>query len=263
MIRGMITVFVLICLSSVSLAQEKDIIFKGKGVVVTKEDFEYKKNHLPPGFTTTDEEIRKVVLMNRLFSLEAEKKWGKDPDFNTELEKSIEMFMAAKYRKYIIDQIDVSDKVLKSYFLANQDQFAVPAMYNFKIIVTFSSHVAESIVEDIKNSVDSFENYAKKMSLDASTAEKGGDVGWVEKSKLPPIFAEKLSLCRKGEIAEPFNFRGQWIIFHLLDKKDSQPIQFDERVKKSIREKLLNRKVAKIVQENFEKLLKEYSISPQ
>ena len=264
MIRFMISVFMVLSILSVVMAQENnnaDIIFKGKGFVITKDDVEYKKKNLPQGFTTTEEEIRRVVLMNRLFSLEADKKWNNDSRFNTELEKEIEAFKASKYRRYLIDQIDVSDKVLESYFIANPDQFYVPEKYNFKIITTSSLSIADSIVKDIKENKDTFDNYAKKMSLDTASGERGGDVGWVDKDKLPPIFVEKLSGCPKNEVCGPFEFNGQWVIFYLMNKTEAVPGKFDDKVKRDIREKLLNNKTIGVIQSNFEKLTKEYSIT--
>jgi peptidyl-prolyl cis-trans isomerase SurA len=64
----------------------------------------------------------------------------------------------------------------------------------------------------------SFEALARQVSA-SSTASRGGDLGWVQASKLPPELVSALERLRPGEISEPLRSPVGFFIFQLRDRR--------------------------------------------
>jgi peptidyl-prolyl cis-trans isomerase SurA len=64
----------------------------------------------------------------------------------------------------------------------------------------------------------SFEALARQVSA-ASTAQRGGDVGWVPASTIPPELAGTLDRLRPGEITQPLRSPVGFFIFQLRDRR--------------------------------------------
>jgi peptidyl-prolyl cis-trans isomerase SurA len=69
----------------------------------------------------------------------------------------------------------------------------------------------------IKN--NDFSSYARKYSLDTSSAIKGGSLGWIEKKIVVPEFGSIMTNLKIGEISEPFKTQYGWHILRLEDKR--------------------------------------------
>jgi len=64
----------------------------------------------------------------------------------------------------------------------------------------------------------SFDALARQVSA-ASTARRGGDLGWVQASKLPRELVEALERLRPGDISQPLRSQVGFFIFHLRDRR--------------------------------------------
>ncbi len=67
----------------------------------------------------------------------------------------------------------------------------------------------------------SFDALARQVSA-ASTARNGGDLGWVQASKLPSELADRLDQLRPGEVSEPMRTQVGFFIFQLRDRRLSK-----------------------------------------
>jgi peptidyl-prolyl cis-trans isomerase SurA len=105
---------------------------------------------------------------------------------------------------------------------------------------------------------ENFESLAKQFSDDKSSSSKGG--------MLPPFTGGQLgsqqfedmafSLDKKNQISEPFKTDFGWHIIKLIDKKGVQPfeevkMEFENKVKRDSRSKLINSALAKQLDERY------------
>ncbi|MEH6888895.1 peptidylprolyl isomerase PrsA [Bacillus sp. JJ864] len=96
----------------------------------------------------------------------------------------------------------------------------------------------EQTANDIKrqlNSGASFEELAKKYSVDMVSKENGGDLGYFSPGKMVPEFEDAAYKLNVGEVSEPVKSTKGYHIIKLTDKKELKP--YDE-VKDSIRKTL-------------------------
>ena len=84
---------------------------------------------------------------------------------------------------------------------------------------------------------------AVRYSTDASSASKGGDLGWLKVADLPEFFRDVLEGLHGGEISpvlrEPSGFR----IVKLIERETTRPYEFDE-VRDELRQLLEQEKVS-------------------
>ncbi|MGI9450130.1 MAG: peptidylprolyl isomerase [Geminicoccaceae bacterium] len=64
----------------------------------------------------------------------------------------------------------------------------------------------------------SFDALARQVSA-SSTARRGGDLGWLQASKLPPELVGTLERLRSGDISEPLRSPAGFFIFQLRDRR--------------------------------------------
>lgn len=104
-----------------------------------------------------------------------------------------------------------------------------------------------------------FESAVEEYSR-ASSAERGGDVGWVTPESLPPEMATALRSLRPGEIAAPIDMPGGVTILKLVDRRDgatgeSDPA--DPALRAQIRRDLIALQVNRLAQGLLQELRRD------
>ena len=64
-----------------------------------------------------------------------------------------------------------------------------------------------------------FMTLARKHSQESSTAQKGGDIGWITKSSVMPAFYEKVAALKVGELSPPFKTELGWHVVQVLGRR--------------------------------------------
>ena len=102
-----------------------------------------------------------------------------------------------------------------------------------------------NLYEQLKSGKD-FALMAKQYSLDAASAVKGGDLGWVTPDELVPAFAEAMNALPLKTISKPVKSQFGWHLIEVLERKtedDSKSFQ-----QQQVRQYLQQRKFAEAVQ---------------
>ena len=102
-----------------------------------------------------------------------------------------------------------------------------------------------NLYEQLKSGKD-FSVMAKKYSLDAASAVKGGDLGWVSGDELVPAFAKAMNELPLHTISKPVKTVFGWHLIEVLERKtidDSKSFQRSE-----VRRFLQQRKFSEAVQ---------------
>lgn len=71
----------------------------------------------------------------------------------------------------------------------------------------------------------SFEQLARRHSVDQGTAADGGDLGWFGPGEMAPAFQEVVETLEPGQISEPFRTPNGWHIVELLDQRERTDVE--------------------------------------
>ena len=96
-------------------------------------------------------------------------------------------------------------------------------------ILLKTGHISDQKIKDKLDHIRSqiikgadFAKTAKQKSEETSTAEKGGDLGWINKKSVLPEFYSKIINLPLGEISEPFKTQLGWHLVQVLEKRSHE-----------------------------------------
>ena len=131
---------------------------------------------------------------------------------------------------YIEPKIYVTDSEIENnYAVLFNNLLSETVMYKLAEITIFTSeHANEQTTAALLNELvqkiqegKEFSVLAKQFSQ-SSTAEKGGDIGWVYKNNLSPQILEKVVHLQAGEVSTPVIMPNMVQILKLIDKKNKK-----------------------------------------
>jgi peptidyl-prolyl cis-trans isomerase D len=138
----------------------------------------------------------------------------------------------------VASQVQVTPGDLQSYYRDHQDQYRVPEQVNVRHILIKAPlpgpdgkvddnalKAAKAKADDVLNKVKAggnFADLAKKFSDDTVSAEKGGDLGWINRGQTVPEFEKAAFSLKKGETSGLIQSSYGFHIIQLIDKHDAQ-----------------------------------------
>ena len=102
-----------------------------------------------------------------------------------------------------------------------------------------------NLYQQLKSGKD-FALMAKQYSLDAASAVKGGDLGWVVPDELVPSFAETMNALPLHTVSKPVKSPFGWHLIEVLERKTVDDSQMYKR--QQVRQLLQQRKFTEAVQ---------------
>ena len=137
----------------------------------------------------------------------------------------------------VASQVQVTPADLQSYYRDHQDQYRVPEQVNVRHIliktplpgpdgkvddnaVKAAKTKAENVLKQVQAG-GNFADLAKKNSDDTVSAEKGGDLGWINRGQTVPEFEKAAFSLKKGETSGLIQSSYGFHIIQLLDKHDA------------------------------------------
>lgn len=163
------------------------------------------------------------------------------------------------------NEVKVRDKEVSKYYeLHKDDEFTnkesflsrhilISAPSEDEAALQKAGEKAEMIYRQLKKYPDKFSEFAEQYSDDPGSAQKGGDLGWVEKGTFVSEFENAVENLEKNEISKPFQSSFGFHIVELLDTKGESVQPFDEvkqEIENTIRlnkaKRRLNNKVARM-----------------
>ena len=120
----------------------------------------------------------------------------------------------------------------------------------------------DSIYQALKNGAN-FEELARKLSQDATSARRGGVVGWVAKNQLVKEFEEAAFALQPGEMSQPVLSPYGWHIIMMKERKEFEPFDFHKESilkyleQRGIRNSISDRKIEEMVKNSSGTLTKE------
>ena len=103
----------------------------------------------------------------------------------------------------VFSKIEISESRIKEYYQENLDSFnAKEGEIRISHILVATEEAALGIIDNLKSGSD-FNEIAKSMSLDTTSAVNGGELGFVTKGQMVKEFEDAAFTLKVGEISEP------------------------------------------------------------
>ncbi|MCX8065950.1 MAG: peptidylprolyl isomerase [Candidatus Hydrogenedentes bacterium] len=206
-------------------------------------------------YTATDGEVKKemdeqVTILKEVLKSEGKK----EPTFEDVLklrgdtpesfkERTRKNVILEKVKKAIAEEkkISVSDSEIKQFYEQNPQLFLKPTRIHLQHIFKQPKPNAKmadekawsDTLKEVEKALariragESFEAVARSVS-DASDRDKGGDMGWMPVSGLPPFYAEAVVKLQKGEVSVPIKSNLGWHLIKVVDKESEEKISLEE-----------------------------------
>lgn len=142
--------------------------------------------------------------------------------------------------KIVSKAVIVTEKEIRDYFERYKANFAKPEEIKASHIVLRTEVEAKAILSQLKAGAD-FAELARKESIDPTTKEKGGDLGFFSRGKMIPAFEEAAFALEAGEFSEVVETPYGYHIIKVDEKKPAQEPNL-ELVREEIRKTLTEQK---------------------
>jgi peptidyl-prolyl cis-trans isomerase C len=189
-------------------------------------------------------QIKDEVIAREIFIQEAEKRGlAATDDYKAQMELARQTILIRQLFADFQKNSPVSEADLK----AEYDKFAAAnggKEFKARHILVEKEAEAKGVMDSLKKG-QKFEDLAKKLSKDAGSGAKGGDLDWANPSNYVPEFAEALLKLNKGQTsAAPVKSQFGYHIIRVDDVRTAQLPKFEE-VKPQISQQLTQQKLAK------------------
>ncbi|MDR3162918.1 MAG: peptidylprolyl isomerase [Helicobacteraceae bacterium] len=211
----------------------------------------------------SDEDKKKVldeVIDRRLLSQQARKDGIEgNADYKIALEMAKENLAVNLWIKNMLDALSVSDKEAKAFYNDNKARFQEQPeqVHALHILLDESSEArAKEIIKELNGKKASaretaFREIAKSSSIDASSAQNGGDLGYFQHKQMVKEFSDAAFALKKGELSkQPVKSNFGYHIIYLVDKRPAGVVPYEnvaEQMKNAAKMKKLETKIEQIV----------------
>jgi len=208
------------------------VLAEVNGEKITTEDFKAEAVSISPyaaqalADPKTREKFLDSLISKRLFVQDALKKgYDKDPELVKALNQTKETLLTREYlKKEVVEKSTATDKDIKDFFDKNKADMGSVRL----------SHIlvkTEAEARSVKAKLDAgepFAKLAKQYSQDASTKDKGGDLGYVEWSQLGSQSLKDAAFkLHPGDVGGIVQSSNGYHVVKVTDKKPAKDAQFD------------------------------------
>lgn len=130
--------------------------------------------------------------------------------------------LAAAYMEKRLRAV-VTDEAIKRIYERQSDVTRLGDEVRARQIVVATGEEAEAVLSALKAGA-AFEDLARQLSLDRSTAGLGGDLGYFSKDMMTPELTRAAFSTPVGEIAPPFQTEFGWHILEVLDRRPTKGV---------------------------------------
>jgi len=188
--------------------------------------------------------IDQLALQVVIAQVAIKKGLDKTPEVADQIEVMKQSVLANAYVQDFIKTNQVTDDMVKAEY-ARIKATITGTEYKASHILVEKESEAGDIIAKLKKDPKVFEKLAMERSKDPGSKAKGGDLGWVDLSRMVPEFSAALSKLEKGSFTqEPVKTR---FGYHVIRLDDSKPIEAPpmEEVKPQLSQQLQQQAVKK------------------
>lgn len=171
-----------------------------------------------------------------------EQKWDERPEVQAKLERARDTALVESWLQSIADpppDYPGADEI-KAAYEARKAALATPRQYRLAQIfiacpkgaVPAAEQKARAKLAAVKKRLASpdedFATIARRESEDATTADKGGEIGWLSDAQIQPDLRPPVMRLLKHEVGEPVRLHDGWHILKCLDRREARTPSLDE-----------------------------------
>ncbi|MEH7380090.1 peptidyl-prolyl cis-trans isomerase [Bacillus sp. JJ1533] len=123
----------------------------------------------------------------------------------------------------------ISEEEMKHFFDENKHLYEIPKSYHLSHIVVKTKEAAEQVRDELKNG-SSFAALAMEKSTDEFSANRGGELGFVNKENgyAPESYLDVANHLKPNEWSEPIEVEGGFAVIILHEVIDAVTYSFDD-----------------------------------
>ncbi|KPP99019.1 SurA N-terminal domain-containing protein [Marinobacter sp. HL-58] len=148
-------------------------------------------------------------------------------------------------REALAESVDVTDEQLQEFYEERSSELAKEERRASHILIEDGADADETMatIQQRLEDGEAFSDLAKEFSIDTSSAEQGGDLGFAERGVYDSAFEDALFALEEGEVSEPVStsFGVHLIRLDDVQKADTPPL---EEVEDELRRELAEREAA-------------------
>lgn len=270
---------ILLALSSPLFAQQKTVVAKVGDTEVYVEEVRAWLAGLDPAQAEAAEkqpslltEAVRTLLVQRLVLKEAEsKKWAERPEVAAKIERQRASIIADSYLHSVAQPPDdyPSEEILRKAYDAAGD--ALQVQRRLKLAQVYLAAPAdakdkaakEAELAEIKKKLAApnadFAAIARAHSEEASSAGKGGEIGWLEENLVEEGIRTAVAKVAKGGVSPAIELKDGWHFVKVLDREEPRKLTYEE-VKPRLTERLREQRAQAASQEYVAKLLRDHPV---
>lgn len=125
-------------------------------------------------------------------------------------------------RKLALHGVEPTEEELRAFYEEHREQLGQPATVSFSEIVVASKEDAQKVLEELEGGDASFADLANRYSL-SNTRTAGGERGEMPIEAIThPEIKEAATSLPIGEVSEPIEWGGSWMILKVRDRKEAR-----------------------------------------
>jgi peptidyl-prolyl cis-trans isomerase C len=240
--------------------QEGGMIARVNGEVLTEKDLEadFPETQKESISLEQKKEYVRRWIENQILYQEAKKKRiDQDENVKWRIDQAVQNIIIEGFlEKELQARVVVPEEKVKRAYQENKNAFK-RQQDEVRLSRILVKNIAEAGLVTVRmQGGETFDQLAKQMSLDDQTKEKGGDIGYVPLSNIPPPFYEAVIKLRIGELSAPIQTDYGFVLIMLTDRKEKDSIKEYEQVKEEITDSLTRAQQKMELDNLFEELKK-------
>ncbi len=234
-----IFLFVVLACASAAFASEKPVLTVGSATLDAPEMLQMIAgtaggNQMMVGLMLQQSTLpERIELANQMadaiiFS-EAAKSKGLDARSDIAFQikwQTMQILMQAYFQEYS-SKWDMSEKTVKKYYDTHLNEFyQAPAAHARHILCETEGDALNAVMEIYRTK--DFEKVAADYSRDPSNAEKGGDLGWVEKGVMVAPVDKAIADANIGSLVGPVKSEFGWHVIEVMERRPGKQLTYAE-----------------------------------
>jgi parvulin-like peptidyl-prolyl isomerase len=221
-----------------------------------------------------NEFVRGIIIQQLVYKEALSKKWEQQAQVAAQLDKIRQQAITQSYLQSLStppedfpSQADLQgayDALKKNNALQVPKQYRLAQIYVAcpkgcdKDTEAKAQAKLDAVVKAVKSG--DFATVAKSQSDDASSAQRGGELGFLAESQIQPEIRSTLSSLSKGATSDPVRMSDGWHVVKVLEVKEPYTATLDE-VKGSLANELRNQRAQVLGKSYLAKLLQQNPVT--
>lgn len=150
--------------------------------------------------------------------------------------------LAEAYIGSMASSLSFDEKALRIHFENNRQKYRQEETVRFRHIFTTEEGNARTALLRILSG-EAFAEVASSLSVEYTTAETGGDMGWVSRGSLPENLEEAVFSAPLQSVLGPVKTKYGYHVFEVLERRHARLLSFEE-VRDTVRAELVEHVMA-------------------